>query len=168
MFTKHQGHKGQHRSKQLLLKPSFKAFITKQSEQLNRSLRYVQLCTSLCSRTQTPRRGAAFSSAQPRPPELPGTTWSFPSVTQHQAGCRSLTLLSPQLLLPACPCQRQRLQRSDPVWICAGSCSPKGRRLQLTWAQGGGTEPPHSRGMRRKLPTHFWMTYLAWKVIRVP
>lgn len=82
---------GWHHSKQLL-KPSFKAFTTKPSEQLTRGLRYVQLRISLCSRTQTPQRGAAIFSPQPRLPELPGATWSFPSATQHRAGCGSLIL----------------------------------------------------------------------------
>lgn len=82
MFTKHQGHKGHHPSKQLLLKASFKASVTKQSEQLNCRSCYIQLHISLRSGTHQSRRtqSCLLLSPQLQLPELSevsGTTWSF-------------------------------------------------------------------------------------------
>lgn len=82
MFTKHQGHKGHHPSKQLLFKASFKAYITKRSEQLNRVLCYVQQHTSRRSHTQRSRltQSCLLLPPQlqlPEPSEASGTTWSF-------------------------------------------------------------------------------------------
>lgn len=125
MFTKHQGH---HPSEHLLFKPSFKAFITKQDEQLKHVLCYVQMHTSLHSSTQQSHltQNCLLLSPQlqlPEPSEGSGTTWSLESVIQHQAGCRRLDPACNPSCCCAGPCQKQRLWVSDLVWISAASCS---------------------------------------------
>lgn len=126
MFTKHQG---RHPSKHLLFKVSFKACITKQNEQLKHVLGYVQMHTSLHSSPQQSHltQNCLLLSPQPQLPEPSkgsGTTWSFASVIQHQAGCRRLD----PACNPSCCCccagprQKQRLWMSDLVWISAASC----------------------------------------------
>lgn len=142
MFTEYQGHKGHHPSKQLLLKASFKASVTKHSEQLNRSLCYIQLHIPLCSGTQQSRvtQSCLLLSPQLQLPELPeasGTTWSFWSAIQHQAGCRRPDpTCNPSFCGWACSCQKQRLWMSNPMRIWAASCSLNARQLQPGGAAG--------------------------------
>lgn len=162
MFTKHQGYKGHHASQQLLLKASFKAFITKQSEQLNHGLCYVQLHITLHSCTQQSRLTQSCLLLSPQlsyqsylkclePPGL------FLSAIQHQAGCRRPDpTCNPSFCCCACPCQKQRLWMSDLMWICAASCSVNSRQLQLgVGCQCKEEEQNHhtAEGWRRNYPT---------------